>query len=470
MSIHSFSGFTLQGNRFASLASQPGSHQSSRASTPNPGANEVWLNSPAQLPNTLAEMVDDQEHEPQQQQPQQAPTQEQALLSMIDTAIQNAVAPLQQQLAAREAEIEELRKYTKTQVEGMRNAYDGIEIRTRTMNSSVDALIAAGSGRQTLSVKVQPPEHYNGDRASFRSWLSQLNLFFSLSRNTITNDRERVLYACSCIKGPAYAHVQATVDSAVSGTPAAELDDYGAFISRINLVFGPPDQALEAQRALRALRQKKDWTVDHYASEFKRWMIFSGWNESALLFQFKEGLLSDIRIALASVFPQPTTVDEFIKLASQVDGALRIAGGRSSSMTTQSSASLSTSAASNSNDPSAMDLDRMRIGELQRKTPKAEWDRRMAKGCCLNCGRDTHRLSKCRSRFYPTPPPAAKAAMASIPDSASAPPAPSPPTPAPNPLQGMSAEAINSMVSFMQGYVQSQAAKSSSDSSQPSGF
>lgn len=296
--------------------------------------------------------------------------------------MQALLTPMQQELAERDVVIQNLL----AQVEQLRD-----QIHTAPTQAP----------RPMLAVQARPPEEFTGDRTKFEGWISQLNLFFSLNRQALPTDRDRVLFACSYIKGSAYTYVKALVDSAATDEPEPAVNDYTMFYNGLQTVFGPVDEEGTAQRALQALRQKKEWSVEQYAAEFKRWQTRTGWNDKALCHHFRQGLQEHVRTLMIHG-EQPTTIDELIRKASELDSRYRTAKHPGAAPPTVST--LTQSSTTHSVDPNAMDIGRMQISDLQSKVPEAEWKRRLSSRACLNCGKAGHRFYRCRSAFSPNAP------------------------------------------------------------------
>ena len=72
------------------------------------------------------------------------------------------VAPMQQELAERDAMIQDLQNRME-QMQGRLN---------------MQAHVAPAPPRSALTVQARPPEEFTGDRTKFEGWVSQLNLFF----------------------------------------------------------------------------------------------------------------------------------------------------------------------------------------------------------------------------------------------------------------------------------------------------
>ena len=364
--------------------------------------------------------------------PQERARLQQILAGMVEAQL----APLRQELQEKEAEI-------------------------WSLGQQIAATQQAAAGMAPhVKVKVREPEHFYGDRTKFQNWISQINLFFSLTHQTLRTDRDRVLYACSCIKGEAYTYVKHTVDSAtINEIPdLPELDNYDLFHSRLSMIFGPVDAKGEAQRKLVTLKQKQGVTVEQFAAEFQRWRILSEFDQDALRYHFYDGLQQNIRLALAPEYQRIGDVDALMRRAAEIDVNLRIAHRQplQSTAATASSAPAVENPISSAADPNAMDIGRMQIQDLQQKVPKEEWGRRLRERCCLNCGRQNHRFYRCRSKFStekPPPPSGQRAAVATTP----APPTPSAPSQPPTPsatspdLALASQASVNRMIALLEG-------------------
>ena len=138
---------------------------------------------------------------------------------------------MQQELAERDAMIQDLQNRME-QMQGRLN---------------MQAHVAPAPPCSALTVQAHPPEEFTGDCTKFEGWISQLNLFFSLNVEAVPTDRQRVLFACSYIKGPAYTYVQALVNSATTDQSDPMINNYGAFYTYLKTVFSLVDEEGEAQ-------------------------------------------------------------------------------------------------------------------------------------------------------------------------------------------------------------------------------
>ena len=92
---------------------------------------------------------------------------------------------------------------------------------------------------------------------------------------------------------------------------------YAQFIKEFKLVFDHPYEGKISGELLAQLRQG-DRTVVDYSLEFRTLAASSGWNESALLVIFRQGLNADLLNELASK-DDDLGLDELITLAIKLD-------------------------------------------------------------------------------------------------------------------------------------------------------
>ena len=370
-------------------------------------------------PNQQGQGVEASQHNPHNQGAPTAPlTEEQQLQQQIEALLEHALTPLRQELAEKEMMIGQLNQ----------KLSDVLAWNT-TVQEKLDTLTKAQC-LQGPTIHARPPDSFTGNRNEFEAWVSQLNLFFGLSAHALPTNRDRVLYACSLIKGPAYAHVKELVDSAVTENPQPAVNDYDLFFANLRTIFAPVDQRGEAQRAIHNLTQKGNWSVEQYAAEFKRWMHTSQFDDQALRFHFYRGLQEKVRILLVPEISKLGTINELILRAAELDSGWRTA----KQLPTNHAIVSSAFSAPPPSDPNAMDIGRMQIRELQRKVPRKEWSRRLRDRACLNCGQKGHRLDKCEFEFSAEAPQTSdtRIAMATTPPAAATPsPAPTPSSSAP---------------------------------------
>ena len=226
-----------------------------------------------------------------------------------------------------------------------------------------------------------------------------------MNQSRLPTERQRVLYACSTIRGDAYAYVQHIVDSSHQFTPAPELDNFNAFMKLLETVYAPVDQAGEAVRQVRALRHKKGQTVESYAAEFRKWSGLTGWGQKELVSTFYENLQIYVKDLLIHD-TAPETLEEMIRLA-----ALKDSRHRANHSTHPVSSTVNMPPTS---DPNAMDLSRLTLNEIKKKLSTEERERREKEGLCMNCARPKHRAFQCRLPFSAVKAPSWKPRAATV--------------------------------------------------------
>ena len=200
-----------------------------------------------------------------------------------------------------------------------------LEMERRNHEAAMRA--AAAERPRNPELKVEPPEFYKGDPAEIDTWLRRMTYYFGQVR--LTNNDQRIAYAVQRIRkgsqnragnwanqiitemamsdeeagefgtrfpGRAY-NKQIHRDGAEPATAeheaweAHEFTHRPPFITWIEFIaeakkyFLTTETRDHAMKKLRGLSQKED--VERYITEFKGWAHLSGFDEIALVDQFK---------------------------------------------------------------------------------------------------------------------------------------------------------------------------------------
>lgn len=187
-------------------------------------------------------------------------------------------------------------------------------------------------------MKAKAPKPFSGeDRSALEVFLSQCRLVFLVNPESFPSEQQKVLYSGSYLEGIAYAWFELLLrryDPDSDAPPPDELSSFKAFSATLAKMFGDPDLAKTKTRDLRTLRQTTSVTV--YASEFQRLRAFISWNDQAFYDQFYDGLQENVKDGLANVEIKPTTLEELIRKAQEIDNRIaeRISGKKSAYGTT----------------------------------------------------------------------------------------------------------------------------------------
>jgi hypothetical protein len=142
------------------------------------------------------------------------------------------------------------------------------------------------------------------------------------------NARAKLLFAMSYLRGKALEWIQPHMENYIdSNTPAnitentrAVLGSVDIFFAAIKETFDVGNDTLEADRDLRALRQKTSAAA--YRAEFSILAAKVGWNDDALASQFYRGLKEQVRTEITMRHDRLSTLRDMADLAIQIDSRI----------------------------------------------------------------------------------------------------------------------------------------------------
>ncbi|KIM89863.1 hypothetical protein PILCRDRAFT_2140 [Piloderma croceum F 1598] len=113
-------------------------------------------------------------------------------------------------------------------------------------------------------------------------FLIQLRLSFNDRPRTFADDRNKVNFTISYLKGIALAHFENSLIEPDPLHPPAWSDDYGDFIVELNMYFGSLDLVGGSESKLENLSMKSTQCIAKYLVEFNRLTTITGWDNHAL--------------------------------------------------------------------------------------------------------------------------------------------------------------------------------------------
>ena len=296
-------------------------------------------------------------------------TEEQRLAAFIQEQIQDATRDIWETSATRDVEISEMRRDFTHMQNNLQHEIHQLSIRLAALEARPATVVTSQSSL------FSKPTEFEGKNEEFSAWLSQILTYIACNPQQFAHERTKVLFACSRIKGDVYSHVQAIAESSHTGAPLPELDNFRLFVDKLRRIFGPVDEAGDAQTKMRALSQGSR-TVEEYAAQFNLLAAKTGWDQVALLSEFQRGLSSKIREAM--VMHKFEDLETIIRTASEVDSKLRAIKRPAHRSSAPAAA-----------DPNAMDIGSMRASGQRQCYPLApeEERRRGQLGLCFKCGK-----------------------------------------------------------------------------------
>jgi RNase H-like domain found in reverse transcriptase/Reverse transcriptase (RNA-dependent DNA polymerase)/Integrase zinc binding domain/Ty3 transposon capsid-like protein/Chromo (CHRromatin Organisation MOdifier) domain len=246
--------------------------------------------------------------------------------------------------------------------------------------------------------RISDPEHFDGKRHLLKNFISQLRLVIFGQPSRYPNERSKVMFAASFLRGSAFSWFQPFLS--MNQTPV--LDDFELFIKRLEETYGDPDEIANAERRLCVLRQTN--SASAYASEFRRIASLTEWNDPALCCQYYRGLRDSVKDELSKI-ERPSTLSDLIEVTIKIDNRLH------DRFVEKSGLHIPVKHHQNAFNPpttftkSQPKEDPMIIDGSQVKTYRLsdeERKRRRDLNLCLYCGQPGHTLHSCKLRKKPS--------------------------------------------------------------------
>ena len=224
----------------------------------------------------------------QQQQTSTTPTIEQILQYMAQQL--EAITVLQQQLLAAQMAI------------------------ATTPAAPAPALVAAPI------VKAGPPPKFSRETGQVVGFINACHLFIQMRMDQV-GSRSRISWVLSYVQGGVVEIWKDNILDEISKETLTVNTEEELF-TKIQQEFGEFDEESRKVDELRVLEQEGK-TVDEYVQEFRRAARGSGYEERALVEEFKKGLSRAIRRRLAEAEMPPTTIVQWQERAVQLDRNMR---------------------------------------------------------------------------------------------------------------------------------------------------
>jgi len=178
-------------------------------------------------------------------------------------------------------------------------------------------------------LKPEPPSTYDGNQQRVNAFIAELQLYFMTLK--IEDEAQKISYALSKVKGgkndiaTRWADQQriAILHGEKQNPVIDHFADYQAFETAFIAYFAIRDTSGEAIEAIRLLVQG-DHSADEYLTMFKSYADNSGYNEPALLEEWKRGINNQLRTKVANTWPSPKTLAEWQTRCCEIDRAWRI--------------------------------------------------------------------------------------------------------------------------------------------------
>jgi len=162
------------------------------------------------------------------------------------------------------------------------------------------------------SLKVAAPSDFDGTMSKTDDFLSQLQLFIHGKR--IQDAQDRIVLALSYMKGGVAGPWAKSKVKSLDNTQQTWED----FVAEVRKTFGDPDPASTARHKLSTLKQGTH-TADEYVASFREFQEMTGYNDAALVEQFKKGLKVDLFDQIFKLPQMPTDLKGWMDWAVKLD-------------------------------------------------------------------------------------------------------------------------------------------------------
>jgi hypothetical protein len=172
------------------------------------------------------------------------------------------------------------------------------------------------------NTKIRELDAFDGsDPKKLRLFIVQCQMNFDNRPNAFSTERAKVNYALSYLKGNALEWFEPTLfrvqyDSIFQ--PPLWYSDYSAFVSELQINFGPHDPVGDAEAELEILEMRDNQRISKYLVEFNKLSSLVEWNSAALRRRFYKGLPTRIKNEITRV-GKPDTLQGLRTLAQSTD-------------------------------------------------------------------------------------------------------------------------------------------------------
>jgi hypothetical protein len=191
-----------------------------------------------------------------------------------------------------------------------------LTVQNHALRATTPAETPLPTGNKNQVKLNKPPEFDGRDKKAANTFLTHLQLHFLATPHLFPDDRSKVLFASTYLRGPAFAwiepHFLKKDDPIIQSWDAFQ----EAFLSSL----GDPDRERTLTRDLQTLVQTGSAAA--YTTEFFRLSAFLGWNDQALQAQYYSGLKPEVKDALALSDKTLKTVQDLANFAIRIDNRL----------------------------------------------------------------------------------------------------------------------------------------------------
>jgi hypothetical protein len=166
--------------------------------------------------------------------------------------------------------------------------------------------------------KAADPEVFSGDRKKADPFLRAVALNIAIQPNAFPDDRTRILYALSWMKGGSAGEWAANHTRSMLEANQQPFNSWDDFRARFEAAFGDSDRQAQARQSLHSLRMTKGMTAEEYTAAFEALADRTAFNDEALMDAYERGLQRGI-VEKIHLDILPTTLQDWKDKAIRLD-------------------------------------------------------------------------------------------------------------------------------------------------------
>ena len=272
----------------------------------------------------------------------------------------------------------------------------------------------AGQHRQSASPapvkaqepKVKDPETFHGQRDSLNAFILECELIFELQPSRFGDDRTRVSYMISLLRGTPLLAVRPLMS--YDPRPIM-LDSHRLFVEYLQTNYGDPDEKGTARRKLKNLRQ--NGPASTYFAELQQYIAILGWkDQDPIIDRAIDGLKPYLKDEVARAGHRPETLADLVSFIVPLDNRLyereqerkyeakAVVAKPATRPTTEPSSIISTTftpRSANVNQTSSAPATQQRFNGPRGPISDEEKQRRRDHNLCLRCAKPGHIAVDC---------------------------------------------------------------------------
>lgn len=186
-------------------------------------------------------------------------------------------------------------------------------------------------------IRINPPQEFHGKRKEVSSFLAQCQIVFKADQSHFLNDENKLNTAISYLRGDAFKWYESIIRE------HGPFSEYSTFAESLKTTFGNYTEVSPDKAMYDLIKCRQSTSVQSFVTAFqlKAARLPTNTTDHTKMFHFKDGLKKQIRDHINNLRPQPNSLTELMKIATEYDDNIHSSFYQSTSDTFSSSASTS---------------------------------------------------------------------------------------------------------------------------------